>query len=147
MALVVGRAISGGFLCHGLQADHILTLSQKFGTLVHVMPLTSIARITKLDLEWLQELAQSNPVFAAGPNYFFRLGGIEELIDTIEGMRERVIDHVAEIRAKKAAGNEDRLGPSGRSILGASRGGRQVRRQVMETMKKEFMAVADRYLT
>lgn len=47
VAMVIGRAISGAFLCHGLQADHILALSKDFGTMIHVMPLTSIARITK----------------------------------------------------------------------------------------------------
>ena len=146
VALVVGRAISGAFLCHGLQADHILSLAPKFGTLVHVMPLTSIARITKLDIEWLQELAESNPVFAAGPDFFYRLGGIEELIDSIEAMRERVSANVADVRAKKAAGREEELGPWGRGALGEERGGRCIRGRVMETMNAEFAAVADRYL-
>jgi malonate decarboxylase gamma subunit len=147
VALVVGRAISGAFLCHGLQADHILSLAPKFGTLVHVMPLTSIARITKLDIEWLQELAESNPVFAAGPDFFYRLGGIEELIDSIEAMRERVSANVADVRAKKAAGREEELGPWGRGTLGAERGGRRIRGKVMETMNTEFAAVANRYLS
>jgi biotin-independent malonate decarboxylase gamma subunit len=147
VTLVIGRAISGGFLCHGLQADHILCLAAKFGTLVHVMPLTSIARITRLDIEWLEELAESNPVFAAGPDFFYRLGGIEELIDSIEAMRERVIAHVAEIRAKKAAGKKEELGPWGRGYLGEQRGGRRMRVKVMERMNEEFAAVADRYLS
>lgn len=147
VALVVGRAISGGFLCHGLQADRILSLSPKFGTLVHVMPLTSIARITKLDIEWLQELAENNPVFAAGPDFFYRLGGIEELIDSIEAMRERFIAHVAEVRARKATGNWEMLGPWGRGFLGAERGGRRIRNKVIHTMNEEFAAVSDRYLT
>ena len=34
VAMVVGRAISGGFLCHGLQADHVLSLGQKFNTMI-----------------------------------------------------------------------------------------------------------------
>lgn len=146
VALVVGRAISGGFLCHGMQADHILALSPKFNTLIHVMPVTSISRITKLDIEWLQELAKNNPVFAAGPDFFYRLGGVEELIESIEDMRERVIAHVAEVRAKKIAGREDELGPWGRGRLGAERGGRLTRDRVMQIMNEEFEAVADRYL-
>jgi biotin-independent malonate decarboxylase gamma subunit len=146
VTLVIGRAISGGFLCHGLQADQILCLAARFGTLVHVMPLTSIARITRLDIDWLQELAESNPVFAAGPDFFFRLGGIEELIDNVEAMRERVIAHVAEIRAKKAAGKDEELGPWGRGALGVERGGRRMRARVMERMNEEFAAVAGRYL-
>jgi malonate decarboxylase gamma subunit len=146
VALVVGRAISGGFLCHGMQADHILSLSSRFGAMIHVMPITSIARITKLDIEWLQELASNNPVFAAGPDFFFRLGGVEELIDSIEGMRERVIAHVTEIRTKKIAGKEEELGPWGRGTLGAERGGRLARGRVMQVMNQEFEKVVDQYL-
>ena len=73
VAMVIGRAISGAFLCHGLQADHILALSKDFGTMIHVMPLTSIARITKMDIERLEELSTSNPVFAAGVDFFYKL--------------------------------------------------------------------------
>jgi malonyl-S-ACP:biotin-protein carboxyltransferase subunit MadD len=146
VAMVVGRAISGAFLCHGLQADHILALSSKFGTQIHVMPTTSISRITKLDIEWLKEVAKINPVFAAGPDFFYSLGGIEEIIDSIDAMRDRVIAHVAEIRAKKSAGKKDDLGPWGRGALGTERGGRQIRGKVIQIMNEEFAAVADRYL-
>jgi malonate decarboxylase gamma subunit len=147
VALVVGRAISGGFLCHGMQADHILSLSPRFNTLIHVMPITSISRITKLDIEWLQELAVNNPVFAAGPDFFYKLGGVEELIDAVEEMRERVIAHVAEVRSKKIAGRWEELGPWGRGALGAERGGRLSRGRVITTMNDEFDKVADRYLS
>ena len=146
VAMVVGRAISGAFLCHGLQADHILTLSSKFSTQIHVMPITSISRITKLDIEWLQELAKSNPVFAAGPDFFFKLGGVEEIIESIDAMRDRIIAHVAEVRSLKSAGNQEKLGPWGRGALGAERGGRKVRDKVIQTMNEEFASVADRYL-
>lgn len=146
VAVVVGRAISGGFLCHGLQADHVLSLSSQFSTMIHVMPLTSIARITKLDIEWLNELSKDNPVFAAGPDFFYKLGGVEEIIDSIDGMRERVIAHVAEVRALKVAGRDDELGPWGRGRLGAERGGRSMRGKVMQIMNEEFAAVEDRYL-
>lgn len=146
VAVVVGRAISGGFLCHGLQADHVLSLSSEFSTMIHVMPLTSIARITKLDIEWLNELSKDNPVFAAGPDFFYKLGGVEEIIDSIDAMRERVIAHVAEVRALKIAGRDDELGPWGRGRLSAERGGRTIRGKVMQIMNDEFAAVEDRYL-
>jgi malonate decarboxylase gamma subunit len=147
IAMVVGRAISGGFLCHGLQADHVLALGPQFNTMIHVMPITSISRITKLDIEWLQELAKDNPVFAAGPDYFYQLGGVEELIDSIDAMRDRIIAHVAEVRDKKIAGQDDQLGPWGRGLLSVERGGRLMRKKVIATMDDEFAAVAERYLS
>lgn len=147
VAIVVGRAISGGFLCHGLQADHVLSLGPKFNTMIHVMPITSISRITKLNIEWLQELAENNPVFAAGPDYFYKLGGVEELIDSIDAMRERVIAHVAQVRALKLAGRDDELGPWGRGALSIERGSRMARSKVIQIMNDEFAEVAGHYLS
>jgi malonate decarboxylase gamma subunit len=146
VAIVVGRAISGGFLCHGLQADHVLSLGPKFNTMIHVMPITSISRITKLNIEWLQELAENNPVFAAGPDYFYKLGGVEEIINSIESMRERVVNHVAQVRALKIAGRDEELGPWGRGALSVERGSRMARNKVIQTMNDEFAQVAGQYL-
>lgn len=140
VAMVVGRAISGAFLCHGLQADRILSLDAKFGTMIHVMPITSVSRIIKKDIEVLEELAKSNPVFAAGPSFFYQLGGVEELVSEIPAMRAAIIKQVGEIRAVKAAGLDD-VGPRGRGKLGLQRGGRKVRPLVEERLKAEFAAV------
>lgn len=146
VAIVIGRAISGAFLCHGLQADHILSLSKDFGTMIHVMPLTSIARITKMDIERLEELSTSNPVFAAGPDFFYKLGGVQEIVDKVEDMRRAVIKHVDEVAALKAAGKGELLGPWGRGLLGEERGGRTHRLEAIKQMTAEFDAVADKYI-
>ena len=97
IAVIIGRAISGAFLCHGLQADHIIALSKEYGTMIHVMPITSIARITKLDIELLEKLSTTNPVFAAGVDFFYKLGGVQEIIEDTADMRKMVIKHIAEI--------------------------------------------------
>ncbi|CNC80546.1 biotin-independent malonate decarboxylase subunit gamma [Yersinia pseudotuberculosis] len=146
IAVVIGRAISGAFLCHGLQADHIVSLSAKFQTMIHVMPLTSISRITKLSLERLNELAKVNPVFAPGPQFFYQLGGIEALIEALPDLRPTIIRHVEEVSRLKQSEGNSQLGPQGRGLLGNSRGGRTTRMQVLTQMKQEFSAVAERYL-
>ncbi|SHJ97835.1 malonate decarboxylase gamma subunit [Malonomonas rubra DSM 5091] len=146
VAMVIGRAISGAFLCHGLQADRILSLSSKFETMIHVMPLTSVSVITKLDIERLEELSKTNPVFAAGPDFFYQLGGVEELVEEVDGMRSCILKHIAEIREMKAAGEEARLGPWGRGALGEQRGGRMIRGKVMAMMDKQFFAFAEQNL-
>ncbi|MCW2307161.1 biotin-independent malonate decarboxylase subunit gamma [Rhodobium gokarnense] len=145
VAMVIGRAVSGAFLCHGLQADNILSLDANFGTIIHVMPLTSVSRIIRKDLEVLEELSKDNPVFASGPRFFHTLGGVETLVDKVEGMRPAIIEHIASIRKAKAEGKQDTLGPWGRGALGAERGGRALRPKVMDVMNKEFEAVADKY--
>ena len=142
IAMIIGRAISGAFLCHGLQADHILALSGAFGTMIHVMPLSSIARITKMDIETLQELSKSNPVFASGAEYFYRLGGVEEVVENIAGMGEAIHRHIDEIYRLNREGRSLEAGPWGRGALGAERGGRVTRTQVIELMEKEFAGIA-----
>ncbi|MCQ2372655.1 MAG: biotin-independent malonate decarboxylase subunit gamma [Phascolarctobacterium sp.] len=146
VAMVIGRAISGAFLCHGLQADQILALSPEFGTMIHVMPITSISRITKMDIERLEELSKINPVFAPGPNFFYNLGGVQELVNTIDDMRPCVIKHVKEVQQLKAEGKFEELGPWGRGLLGERRGGRVTRLKAMAKMNEEFAAVADKYI-
>lgn len=146
VAMVIGRAISGAFLCHGLQADHILALSKDFGTMIHVMPTTSVSRITKMDIERLEELSKSNPVFAAGVEFFYKLGGVQEIVENVEGMRDAVIRHIKEIAAMKAEGKSELLGPWGRGILGSKRGGRTNRMDTIAKMNEEFDVVADKYI-
>lgn len=146
VATVIGRAISGAFLCHGLQADHILALSKDYGTMIHVMPITSISRITKLDIERLEELSTSNPVFAAGVNFFYKLGGVQEVIENVDDMRAVIIKHINEVYATKAAGEFEKLGPWGRGLLGAERGGRTHRLQAVAKIFEEYDEVAGKYI-
>ena len=143
VAMIVGRAISGAFLCHGLQADRILALSEKYGTMIHVMPLSSIARITKMDIERLKELSTSNPVFASGASYFHKLGGLEEVIEDAESMAEAIDRHISEINELNAQGKSHELGPLGRGILGEKRGGRTARAEVIELMRRQFAELSE----
>lgn len=145
IAMVIGRAISGAFLCHGLQADHILSLTSEFGTMIHVMPLSSIARITRQDVERLSELSRTNPVFAAGPEFFWQLGGVEELVRTIAEMKEAVARHITDVRQHKGESGTLATGPQGRGISGDLRGGRTTRGQILTQMRQEYQAVAARY--
>lgn len=138
VAMIIGRAISGGFLCHGLQADRILALSDTFGTMIHVMPLIGIARVTKINIMLLEELAESNPVFAAGVSHFYNLGGVDGIVETIEDMRASVVTQIAEIRRLKAGGEHDEVGPWSRLMSGIRRGGRKTSEKVIQLMEDEF---------
>ena len=144
VAMVIGRAISGAFLCHGLQADEILALSTDFGTMIHVMPITSISRITKMDIERLEELSKVNPVFAPGVNFFYNLGGVKEIVNKVEDMRSVIAKHVKEVQELKANGEIEKLGPWGRGLDGDARG--VTRLKAMAKMNEEFAAVADKYI-
>lgn len=146
VAMIIGRAISGAFLCHGLQADHILSLSEKYQTMIHVMPLAGIARITKRDIESLTELSKTNPVFASGVGFFYELGGLEEIVDSPEDMADAIDRHISEVVRCNAEGKSERCGPWGRGALGEKRGGRKTRAKVIAMMQEEFAQVENLYI-
>ncbi|HVQ48898.1 MAG TPA: biotin-independent malonate decarboxylase subunit gamma, partial [Mycobacterium sp.] len=57
VAIVVGHALSGGFLAHGLQAQQILALDDP-GVEIHAMHKSAAARITLRTVDELDELAK-----------------------------------------------------------------------------------------
>ena len=58
VAIVVGSALSGGFLTHGLQANQILALDDP-GVEIHAMHKAAAARITLRTVDELDELAKT----------------------------------------------------------------------------------------
>lgn len=146
VAMIIGRAISGAFLCHGLQADQILSLSEEFQTMIHVMPLAGIARITKRDIESLTELSRTNPVFASGAGFFYQLGGVEELVTNVDDMADVIDRHIAEVYRRNVSEKSELCGPWGRGILGKERGGRTARARAIDKMYEEFAVVEEQYL-
>jgi biotin-independent malonate decarboxylase gamma subunit len=138
VAVIVGRAISGGFLCHGLQADRILSLSEEFEPMIHVMPLNAISRITKISIVLLDELSRTNPAFASGVNHFYKLGGVDEIIPTIDDISPYILRHIAEIRQFKVGGDFEATGPWARLKIGAERQGREASRAAMSEIRNQF---------
>lgn len=118
IGLVYDQALSGGFITSGLMADACYALPD---ATIRVMGLPAMARITKVPEELLTELAQSNPVFAPGPENYLRMGGLESIWDG---------DLAAHLRAALAQ-------PSGgdqRSALGLQRGGRKLAQPVIDAV-------------
>ncbi|MBY0557802.1 MAG: biotin-independent malonate decarboxylase subunit gamma [Burkholderiaceae bacterium] len=109
IGLVYDQALSGGFITSGLMADACYALPD---ATIRVMGLPAMARITKVPEERLLELAQSNPVFAPGPENYQRMGGVEALWQG---------DLAAQLRAALA----QPLTGDTRSALGLERGGRR----------------------
>ena len=118
IGLVYDQALSGGFITSGLMADACYALPD---ATIRVMGLPAMARITKVSEELLTELAQSNPVFAPGPENYLRMGGLQAIW---EG------DLAAKLRTALAEpANDDQ-----RSALGLERGGRRLAQPVIEAV-------------
>ena len=111
IALVVGHAISGGFLTHGYQANRILAFDDA-GVMIHAMHKEAAARITRRSVESLEKLGRSISPLSYDVRDFAKLGLLHELLHVKDP------DHPAEeetqkVRDKLLAAIEDaRRGPS-----------------------------------
>lgn len=141
IALIVGNAISGGFLAHGLQANRIIALNDA-GVNVHVMSKHSAARITRRTIEELEEATEQTPAMAYDIGSFAKLGAVHELIGGIDAdhpderdcqiVRDRLSAAVREIRSSS---NDLKTRLSSAEALA---GGRSASIRVRKLLKKQW---------
>jgi malonate decarboxylase gamma subunit len=112
IALVVGKAISGGFLTHGYQANRILALDSP-GVLLHAMSKQSAARVTRRTVEELELLGERVTPMAYDVRSFAKLGllhrligGVDAATPTPEGLERVRFELIAAI-ADARAGSRD----------------------------------------
>ncbi|KAB2336669.1 biotin-independent malonate decarboxylase subunit beta [Cytobacillus depressus] len=101
IAFIPGKAISGAFLSHGMQASRLIAIEDE-GVNVHVMSKQSAARITQRSLEELEEATKKVPAMAYDIRSFEKLGALFALMSGINADspeisdREVVISKLAE---------------------------------------------------
>jgi malonate decarboxylase gamma subunit len=113
VTLIHGEAVSGGFLAYGMLADRICALPD---ALVRVMDLRAMSRVTKINLERLEELAKISPVFAPGAENYWKMGGIHEMWTAQDDWTARLSAAYAGIATSADS----------RAAIGSERGGRQL---------------------
>ncbi len=121
VALIVGEALSGGFLAHGFQANRILALDDP-GVTVHAMHEEAAARVTMRTVADLQRLADSVPPLAFDARSWASLGMCEPLIEGVDAqdpgpedaktVRQRISASVTEARGS-SRGLSNRLATDG----------------------------------
>ncbi|CDZ77530.1 acetyl-CoA carboxylase subunit beta [Legionella massiliensis] len=111
ISLVYNQAIGGGFIAFGLMGDTILALPN---AALAVMWLEGISKVTKIELNELEELSKTFPVFAPGVNNFYKLGGLHDIVELAE-LAKKIADEMAK---------EDTI--DNRAALGNERGGRKL---------------------
>jgi malonate decarboxylase gamma subunit len=79
IALVVGHAISGGFLTHGYQANRILAFDDD-GVMIHAMHKEAAARITRRSVESLEKLGKEIAPLSYDVRDFAKLGLLHEML-------------------------------------------------------------------
>ena len=79
VTFIVGNAISGAFLAHGLQGSYMLSLDDETIT-VHAMSKKSAARITKRSIADMDDAADKVAAIAYDIHSFNRLGAVNKLL-------------------------------------------------------------------
>lgn len=75
IGILYGKAAAGAFIATALATDWLITVP---GAEPSVMDLPSIARVTKLPLERLEELSRTTPIFAPGVEALAATGAVTE---------------------------------------------------------------------
>jgi malonate decarboxylase gamma subunit len=110
IALLVGKAISGGFLTHGYQANRILALDSP-EVLTHAMSREASARVTRRTVEELAQLGERIAPMAYDIRSFASLGLVHRLIGGVNEARPGPAD-LERVRAELIAAVADaRAGP------------------------------------
>ncbi|WP_316848859.1 biotin-independent malonate decarboxylase subunit beta [Pedobacter agri] len=78
--VIVGNAISGAFLAHGLQSSRLIALNDSQIN-VQAMSKQSAARITKRTISELEEATKKVPAMAYDITNYYSLGALDTLID------------------------------------------------------------------
>ncbi|MGD0966749.1 MAG: biotin-independent malonate decarboxylase subunit gamma [Candidatus Aquilonibacter sp.] len=78
LTLVVGKAISGAFLAHGLQGGWIGALDDA-GIEIHVMSEAAVARVTRMERDDLTRVAKEIPATARDIRTFATFGGVDRI--------------------------------------------------------------------
>jgi len=122
LSIITGEAVSGGFLSFGLMADKTFALAD---AQVRVMDLRAMSRVTKLPLERLTSLAESSPTFAPGAENYLRMGAIEALWKSPSATL---------LEAALAQPGASQIGSDNRTVIGLSRGGRQLAQKIIDSV-------------
>jgi biotin-independent malonate decarboxylase beta subunit/biotin-independent malonate decarboxylase gamma subunit len=140
VALVVGSALSGGFLTHGLQANQILALDDP-GVEIHAMHRAAAARITLRTVEDLDELAKTIKPLSYHVEDWATLGLCDGLL-TVEGADSPTPADIATVGDALAAAIErGRRGPTDLSNRLDSSGAvrsRHASRAVREVLTRQW---------
>jgi biotin-independent malonate decarboxylase gamma subunit len=107
---VVGHALSGGFLAHGLQAQQILALDDP-GVEIHAMHKAAAARITLRTVEELEKLAETVVPLSYNVRDWAQLGLCDGLLPVSDADHPTADDVSAVRDAVDAAIAAARTGP------------------------------------
>jgi malonate decarboxylase gamma subunit len=130
VGLLYGHTAAGAFLATALATRALLALPDAEPA---VMDLPSMARVTKLSIDVLQEKAKSTPVFAPGLDNLVHTGGIAAVFDPGMSLADQL--EVALGSIAQSVGSKD-----ARDQLGRARNGRPKAADIAERVRELALA-------
>jgi malonate decarboxylase gamma subunit len=135
ISLIVGHAISGGFLTHGAQASRLLAFRDP-GVTVHAMAKRAAAVVTRRTVEELDELAATVTPLSYKIEDYAKLGMLHKLIEGINP-DSPTPEQVAAVKVDLLAAIADaRSGPRDLSNRLKSEAARTTREATLETRRR-----------
>jgi biotin-independent malonate decarboxylase gamma subunit len=135
ISLLVGKAISGGFLTHGAQANRLLAFHDP-GVTIHAMAKKAAALVTRRTVEELDELARKVIAMSYRVEDYAQLGMLHKLIEGIDP-ESPTGAQVEQVRAVLLAAIIDaRSGPRDLGIRLQSEGARANRSATLEVRRR-----------
>jgi malonate decarboxylase gamma subunit len=135
IALLVGKAMSGAFLCHGYQANRILALDSH-EVLVHAMSKQAAARVTRRTIEEVERLGERILPMAYDVRAFARLGLVHRLIPDINADAPTAAD-LTQVQGELCAAIADaRAGSRDLATRLSSAGARESRAASIEVRRR-----------
>jgi malonate decarboxylase gamma subunit len=120
IGLEYGKAAAGAFLATALATDRLIGLP---GAEPTVMDLPSVARVTKLPLDTLKQLAKTTPVFAPGLDHLLQVGAVAEIWDPKKPLDDQFEET---LRNASPADTRDELGAQRKGRIMAAKVARRV---------------------
>jgi malonate decarboxylase gamma subunit len=105
ITLVVGHAISGGFLTHGYQANRILAFDDD-GVMIHAMHKEAAARITRRSVEELDQLGKTIAPLSYDIKDYAKLGLLHKLLH-VENPAKPSAEEILEVKNELIAAIAD----------------------------------------
>ncbi|UMY17142.1 biotin-independent malonate decarboxylase subunit gamma [Methylobacterium organophilum] len=121
--LIYGHSAAGAFIATALATRVLAALP---GANPSVMDLPSVARVTKLPLETLEDMAKSTPVFAPGLDNMVAAGAVHAVLDPGQPLAPQIRTLLADLPRDDI-----------RDRLGAERGGRPVAEAIAAQVARE----------
>lgn len=137
ITLVVGQALSGGFLTHGYQANRILALDDP-GVIIHAMHKEAAARVTRRTVAELDKLAETIVPLSYDIKDYAKLGLLHELLQVKDADKPLPADVELVKERISAAVDDARRGPKDLSCRWLSPAAATTRSATLKTREAMF---------